>query len=245
MTRKTLLCLVLSLVFICSLMAVTATTSQQISAYRYVMAAPSSYTITVTDLTTSNSEITGAGNVYNLSDALYANKEIDAFSITISSNLKASIPVTVVFSPFVNQNDPSKIVPVTYKYSLNPTPTYVQTANSTKESSNDYSYLYRYTPSVSFSPSTQLTVNETSSLDMEQSVSSISRTRSNKNNWSPYDSIPSDYSNPSSATLPGLSNTQFLETTTKFKLSITNAAYDAMSANVDYIATVQILVTAL
>lgn len=49
----------------------------------------------------------------------------------------------------------------------------------------------------------------------------------------------------SSETLPGFSPTQNLTTTSYFALSMTEANYNAMASNVEYLATVTLTITSL
>lgn len=228
--------------------ATTATTSMRLSAYKEEPLPPDlKFTLTVTYQ--NNENITGMGNIYDISDKVTKETTLyyvgAAFTVAISTTYRTSPEVTLTFSPFINQKNTELSFPVSYTMTKN-TPTIT---GSTRVSAGLLtSYYYRYTPDMVLKNSSGATVTTVdisevgTNATLTQTLATIQRsTRKN----SGYSTIQeSDLPSTSNNTLPGLASNQALTSTAYFKLNIDGNDYQSMMANVDYIATVRLTVQA-
>lgn len=257
--KKTLFIAILLLSLIVTAYADTATanSSMVVSAYKNPVIPELDYSITVSYQ--GNEEISGITKIFDVSDKIAKSKLVgNAFQIVISSNLKASIPVELVFTPFINQNDVQDTIPITYSFTNSVPNSYTQGENIVDGTQYSYTsrlrtykstaYYYRYKPALSLVNESGTTIT---SLTVEESGTKAYLTHSiaspygyrkvygNDTAWKTTTTMPTT----TSSILPGFATGQTLTTTSYFKLSITNEDYENMIPNVDYIATVSLYIT--
>lgn len=238
--KKAAALLVTAIIFASCLFADVTTDSAtlNVSAYKETAIPSMSYTITIKDFNSSN--LTGVTTVLDISNKMKTSRTLEeAFTITINSNLKASIPIVIEFSPLINQEDAAADpIPVTYTMTKG-TLTEVQARNPVTV--NRKSYYYYYTPAIGLTNNaTTVDVNGTStSTTLTHSVGSIRRWRNN--------SYENNVPMPSTtgSTLPGFTNGQVLTSSAVFNLVIDEVEYNNMPANVDHVATVKLTITPL
>ena len=259
--RRILLVFIILILSILPLVAdaTSATTSMRVSAYKEDPMPDLEYSIKVYYQAVEN-EITGITQIFDITEKI--NKETtymsvgSAFRIDISSTYKNPINVEMYFTPFVNQRDTSKTVPVSYTR----TGGFSSVAGSTNVySSEDRKYMYyRYTPGLVFTDSnnntiatlnsnnTSATINVTevgTTVTMTQNIAKIEKRKNRSSGtWSETTVMPST----TGQTIPGFGTTQSLSTVSYFTLQISDDDYNnILEANVDYIATVRLTVSTL
>lgn len=235
--------------------ATSATTSMRVSAYKEDPMPNLEYSIKVYYQNKAN-EITGIAQVYDITEKI--NKETtymsvgSAFRIDISSTYKNPINVEMYFTPFVNQRDTSKMVPITYTLSGN---VGTQTVGgSTNVTVSNQTYRYRYTAGRNWKDSegneiTSLLVTESgTTATLTQYVAKVEsrylRTYGWTSSWTSW--TESTMPTVGGEVLPGLGSNQSISTISYFNLQISDDDYNnILEANVDYIATVRLTVSTL
>lgn len=247
----------------------TSTSTMELSAYKNGQVESSSVANTTVTISTFRSQgISGVGNNYVLIDENTNvfdgnNSRENAFSITISTSGKKTIKATIELTPFINVNDNSKKLYANLKYYPS-TPTTTKNTTSTnylKASNNSY-YQYKnfiYTPSLSLkntssgatiSSGDTVTVNTTTTLELEQGIQSLTATRKNTSTTDTFNSIPTEYKKSgirynaqTTTTLPPSNDSPSVVATAQFDLSINSNDLESIDANTDYIMTVTITIT--
>ena len=223
--------------------ATSATTSMLVSAYKENPMPELQYELRVSYQ--GNETISGIAKIFDVSDKITNENTLwkvgNAFQININSSYKAAIPITVTFTPFINQKDKESSIPVTYTMrqsnSYRTTTDYTYTAYYSR-------YYYRYYPSVTLQDSSgtsvsQITVIQQSTATLTQAIASIERSSYSNRNYKSGYSMPSTTGN----TIPGITNNP--SSVVYFDLEISQSDYMAMDANVDYIATITFEVTTI
>lgn len=240
--KKIALILILLAICLTPAISISASTDLRLSAYKEnPLPADLKFTVTVTYQNTS--EISGMGNLYDISDKVTKETTLyyvgAAFTVAISTTYRTAPEVTLTFAPFVNQKDTTLSFPVSYTLSKS-TPTITGSNRSGL-------YYFRYTPGVVMKKDgaeiTTVTVSEEgTTVTLAQTLATIQRSTRKNSGYTTISesSLPSTTNN----TLPGLSDTQALSSTAFFKLNIDGNDYQSMMANVDYIATVRLTVMA-
>lgn len=229
--------------------ATTATTSMRLSAYKEEPLPPDlKFTLTVKYQ--NNENITGMGNIYDISDKVTKETTLyyvgAAFTVAISTTYRTSPEVTLTFTPFINQKNTELSFPVSYTMTKN-TPT-ITGDNKTGGGFFSSSYYYRYTPDMVLKNSSGATVTTVdisevgTNATLSQTLATIQRSTRKNSGYTTIQesSLPATTNN----TLPGLAANQALTSTAYFKLNIDGNDYQSMMANVDYIATVRLTVQA-
>ena len=253
--KKTLLfAFILALASALSAAPATTTSSMRVSAFKDEVVDPtisSTFTIRYFD----NTEITGVTQFKDISERLTEGSTsiAGAFSINIVSNAKATIPISLTFSPFVSQTDTSDKVPLTYSM----TPTVTKTAGDTRIRVNNNNqvtnsgktyYFYAYTPSYTLTGE-NVTGGNTVNVPAAGTTATLTykpdknvfRYKSSSNTPPNVNDINDDATMPSSTSdkLPGFNNNK-LSSTATFALSMTSENYAAMEYFENYIATVRV-----
>ena len=238
-----------------------STAEMEITAYKQASTTSNQLTSVKTTLYDGSTELQGIVNKpYTIKDETvdmlgsdYIFDKDYAFSITISSRSKNPTIVTLKLSPFVNVNDSSKTIPVTYIYSsADPNKIYYPDSSSNPASQGSTYYRYLYIPKIIFTGGSTVSVNETTlvtlthELDLENSnYITYSRTGRffytyTEINRTSLESVPT-----SGNTIRGLSSdSDNLVTTSKFNIKVSENDYAKMAANTDYLATVTLTISA-
>ena len=244
--KKIALILILLAICLTPAISISASTDLRLSAYKEnPLPADLKFTVTVTYQKTS--EISGMGNLYDISDKVTKETTLyyvgAAFTVAISTTYRMAPEVTLTFAPFVNQKDTTLSFPVSYTLSKS-TPTV--TGENRLRSGFSY-YYYRYTPGVVMKKdgaeiTTVIVSEEGTTVTLAQTLATIQRSTRKSSGYTTISE--SDLPSTTNNTLPGLSDTQALSSTAFFKLNIDGNDYQSMMANVDYIATVRLTVMA-
>lgn len=245
--KRTFIFLLLATMVIASIFgdSTTENTSFRVSAYKDAELPDLDCTITISNY--ESSSITGFTNEYDVSSKLTSSSLSfsNALVIIIVSNLKLDIPVQITFSPFVNQKDTSKTVPITYSFtkgSLETVEADAWVSIRNKYGYNDY-YYYRYTPGLILTDSSGTSISSISTgssgttATLTHTIAKVERIEGLS--WKTVDSLPAQNGN----TLPGFRNKQALTSTGYFALSISSSDYTDMAANIDYEATISLTIT--
>ncbi len=235
-----------------------STAEMEITAYKQASTTSNQLTSVKTTLYDGSTELQGIVNKpYTIKDETvdmlgsdYIFDKDYAFSITISSRSKNPTIVTLKLSPFVNVNDSSKTIPVTYIYSsADPNNIYYPDSSSNPASQGSTYYRYLYKPKIIFTGGSTVSVNETTlvtlthELDLENSkyiTYSKKKSRYTEKNRTSLESVPT-----SGNTIRGLSSdSDNLVTTSKFNIKVSENDYAKMAANTDYLATVTLTISA-
>ncbi len=251
--KRTFILLLLALLIVASAFgdSTRENTSFRVSAYKDAELPNLDYKITISNY--ESSSITGFTNEYDVSSKLTSSSLSfsNALVVKIVSNLKLDIPVQITFSPFVNQKNSSNTVPITYTFtkgSLEAVEADAWVSLRNYSGYNDY-YYYRYTPGLILTDSSGTSVSSISTgssgttATLTHTIAKVERKDSYNyyGSWETVDSLPAQNGN----TLPGFRNQQALTSTGYFALSISSTDYADMAANIDYEATISLLITSI
>ena len=252
----------------------TSTSTMELSAYKNGQSQSSSIENTTVTISSFRSQsITGSGNNYVLIDQSTNefnsnNSRENAFTITISTSGKKKIKASIDLTPFINVNDNSKILNAVLTYHPS-TPQTTKNTTSTNylKAPNTSSYSqyknFVYTPSLTLKNTTTgatiqsggtITVNSTTTLELEQGIQSLTATRNNSSsNTDTFNSIPVEYTRSgwfsytytekSTTTLPPSNDSPSVAASAQFDLSIDPSNLASIDANTDYVMTVTITIT--
>ncbi len=255
--RRMALLLITTLIFASCLFADVTTDSAtlNVSAYKETPIPSMAYTITIKDF--NNSNLTGVTSVLDISNKMKTSRTLEnAFTITITSNLKTPIPVVIEFSPLINQEDATAdLIPVTYTMTKDTLSQVIGTKRIRVNNSNNVvtnggtRYYYAYTPAIALTGNATSVVADVdgASTTLTHSIGTIKRTTSNtttnfNNNATTVNTVPNDSS---TSVLPGFASGQVLTSSAKFNLALDEDDYNDMAANMDYYATVKLTITPL
>ncbi|MCF0238783.1 MAG: hypothetical protein HUK24_09295 [Sphaerochaetaceae bacterium] len=248
--KKTLTILLLLITFLAYTFAESTTGNLNLSAYKeQAIVLPTDVILSV--IASSNTSADISNQVVDISNEIDSNRTVNnAFSITVSSNLRADAVLTLEFTPFINQADATKKVGIIYSYSTEPYVTVTgsyDVQNYCKCRYTPEAYLTNNATSISV-PSSSTTVTTT----LTQRVAKIERRWNswnstwNKPEWvleSSYGDFGQYDGKHPVILLPGFEGTDAIYTTSNFTLTIPEADYSNMVLKSDYFASVKITYT--
>ena len=233
----------------------TSSASLTLSGYKNSLTVDSMFIIDVKFMDTESVLINTTGD-YDLTNTIQSNVEIKkAFTVTIYSNLKeyANANVQMTFTPFINQNDTSKTVPVKYTFTKDSFSPVEGDSDIYAHKGDEFVHVYmRYTPGLTFKNAsgnsiTSLTVNNTTTATLSQTIDMVEyKLYGSNDDWTDNNGgIPvwRDANDVPIATnvLPGFA-TRMLSTKAYFGLTVTNV--NSFEADTKYIANVTLTVVA-
>lgn len=208
-----------------------AIASMTIEAFKEIPTPEGVFEVTVSYLNDkSSTPITGLGGVYDVSKRDLSSSLTKVFAVEIKSNYGDEVEFSFRFGPFVNQIDKSKVVPATYKVSLENTQGWI---GSTEKYNG---YYYRFISSLSITPATS--GSEVTVKEGEEKVVSVIWSPKGERRRNRFTGIP-NYT-PGSGVITQLGSRNYLESTIYGSLMIDKADYAKIEPNVDYVSTVVI-----
>lgn len=234
---------------------ITTTSSLTISGYKNQLTVDTLFYADVKFLD-SESALINTDSELDLTNTLQSNTTLeDAFTVTVYSNLNLthhSQDIEMTFTPFINQSDTSKTVPITYNFSKD-------TISEVEADSSIFAMLtqgggnptlteveMKYQPGMTFKNEdgrsiTSLTVNSTKTASLSMTIDTIYFRRVGESSWTPNTSgvIPvwRDSAGTPIATdvLPGMTSS-VITLKAHFDLSVSN--FNLFAADTKYIANV-------
>lgn len=241
--------LILSLLTLVLLCAFATTASDVFDVLAYKEEAPeasaSGTILSVSVKSFDYSFVNATDSVIDISDEMVKSRTLSrAFTVTINTNLPNEINVDLEFTPFVNSNDSSKKIGVTYTYSTDP---FVKTIGS-QLADGGWAYV-RVTPDVHLKDNaTTISVPASATTVTTKLIQSVAKLELKNKNYN-RENYPVEWELPTkevwwtASTIPGFASTDYYSTTSIFSLSISDADYDSMPTNVDYYAGVRLSFT--